>query len=137
MTTKILVIDDDETIRVMLKVFFELEGMECLEAENGQVALLQIRNQLPDLILLDLQMPIMDGWEFARQFRSAISKTIPILIMSGVERAKLQQSKLAVDGYIEKPFDLDRMIALVRRTLSIKDCENKVPQHLTSTFPRE
>ncbi len=115
----VLVIDDDPVIVKLLQVNFELEGYQVLTATDGEAGLRRAREDHPDIVVLDVMMPGMDGIEVAHRLRGEDeTRALPILLLS----AKAQGSDIAegeevADGYVTKPFDsldlLDRVAALL------------------------
>jgi two-component system response regulator MprA len=114
----ILVVDDDASIRQLTMSVFQDEGYEVRVASDGRVALSIVQNEAPRLVVLDLQMPIMDGRTFFRALR-AEGYSAPVLLLSayGAEKAK---AELGADDAIEKPYDIDELLgraqALLQRT---------------------
>ncbi|MEA5042801.1 MAG: response regulator transcription factor [Oscillibacter ruminantium] len=113
----ILIAEDDEDIRAMLRLYLESEGFAVTEAENGTAALLQAREQRPDLILLDIMMPELDGFSVIKALRS--ESNIPILILSArtQDHDKILGLNLGADDYIAKPFNPLEIVARVRALL--------------------
>jgi DNA-binding response OmpR family regulator len=107
---RVLVIEDDRDMREALVEVLQLEGYEVEAAGNGADGLALARSHRPDVILLDLMMPIMSGWEFrAAQLKDARLAQVPVIVMSAYH------SDLDVVESIPKPFHLDDMIAAIRR----------------------
>ena len=75
---RILIVDDDESIRQIVRICLTDEGYDVVEAPNGQVALNKLNEFMPNLILLDLRMPVMDGWEFARRYETLPGPRAPV-----------------------------------------------------------
>ena len=109
---RILVVDDDEPIRALLRAMLELEGYEVMEAENGAEGLLKYQGAPTDLVITDIQMPVMDGLALLRELRRAFP-WVKVLAMSGSRRT-LQQARPLTPFTLEKPLSL----ALVRATVS-------------------
>ena len=108
----VLVVDDELDIRQALAEVLAFEGYEVVAAGDGQDALDKARAFQPRLVLLDLMMPRMNGWEFRRaQKHDPAVARIPVVIIS----AFAPQGELDVAGYIEKPFDLEQLVSAVRR----------------------
>jgi len=117
MTKKILVVDDKKEMRQLLKQYLTQEGFEIVLAENGQKALFIARQEKPDLILLDLMMPEMGGYEFMRLYsREADTPTI-ILTAKLEENDKVLGLELGADDYITKPFSMRELTARIRAVL--------------------
>ena len=110
----VLIVDDDESIREFIAMALEDEGYRTATATNGQVALEVMRHAPPDVILLDMRMPVMDGWEFARAYRAQIASSAPIIVMTAALDAAVSSAEIDAQGYLAKPFALDDLIALVR-----------------------
>jgi CheY-like chemotaxis protein len=109
---KILVVDDDKTIRCCLKDFLELRGYLCLEAENGVQALEVLENQAVDMIITDNQMPLMDGLELIEQVNQDYSgEIIPIFLMTAEVSypVRLRAFKNGVNRVFEKPLDFQEL----------------------------
>jgi two-component system, OmpR family, alkaline phosphatase synthesis response regulator PhoP len=108
---RILVIDDDSDIRDAVTEVLTFEGHEVFSAAEGEQGLVQCRLVRPDLILLDLMMPGMNGWDFLKALRrdEAMAGT-PVVVVSALGRVP----ELPVSGFLPKPFGLDALVALVR-----------------------
>jgi len=121
---RILVVDDDPDVRSFLAAFLELEGFEVGTAGNGVEALHQVDRQQPDVVILDLMMPIMDGWDCCRQLRAdARTCRVPVIIVSASEDHNHRLSEVGANAFIAKPFDLDSLVGCIKRqpTLSHAD----------------
>ena len=115
---KVLIADDDPQILAMISQRLRKRGYEVVEAENGTRAVEQARATHPDVIVLDVLMPGMSGWEVARAVRhDAALKEIPIIVLTAIGHTTNEAtSPLFADEYLDKPFefaDLERKIALV------------------------
>ncbi|MDN3954382.1 response regulator transcription factor [Sporolactobacillus laevolacticus] len=117
---QILIVDDDWKMRNLLRIYFSKEGFDTVEAADGNEALLKIKNHAFDLIILDVMMPEMDGWQVCRSIREV--KSVPILMLTalGETKEKVQGLELGADDYLTKPFDPDELVArvhaLIRRS---------------------
>lgn len=111
----ILVVDDDEIILSTLALCLEDEGYAVVAASNGKEALERVEREHPRLILLDMKMPVMDGWAFATTYRERPGPHAPIIVMTAARDARSRAAEIAADGCLAKPFDLDRLLDLVRR----------------------
>ena len=116
---RILVVDDDENIRQIVRLCLSDEGYAVDEAANGEAALAVIQEFKPRLILLDLRMPVMDGWEFARRYRSTPGPHVPIVAFVAALNATQDCADLEPATILTKPFDLDDLLAAVRNQLSL------------------
>jgi two-component system, OmpR family, alkaline phosphatase synthesis response regulator PhoP len=118
---KILVVEDEDAIRFLLKENLEYEGYEVIEAENGLIGLEHAEKSSPDLILLDLMLPQMSGMEVCKRLRST-GNTVPVIMLTsrGQQMDKVIGLKAGADDYITKPFDIlelcARIEALLRRS---------------------
>lgn len=111
---KVLVVDDDPFIRTLLVAWLQEVGYSVLTAGDGQQALEQVHRERPDIVLLDLMMPRLDGYGVARWLRERTeTKRLPIIVLSADTRASQKLLGLRVDGFISKPFDLDEVLARV------------------------
>ncbi|HET7747439.1 MAG TPA: sigma-54 dependent transcriptional regulator [Vicinamibacteria bacterium] len=119
MKPRVLVVDDEEAIRSSLQMIFEYEGYECLQAANGPAALKIAEREQPDLVLLDIKMPQMDGLEVLRELK-ARDNPPPVVILSGhgTVQAAVEATKLGAFDFIEKPPDKDRILLAARNALS-------------------
>jgi DNA-binding response OmpR family regulator len=103
--SKVLVLDDDNALLRLLRLTLTSEGFEVITASNGLEGLEKVDREPPDVILLDLEMPVMDGRTFFRELRKQGNDT-PVLILSAYG-AREAQRELHADGSLEKPFDAD------------------------------
>ena len=108
----ILVVDDDAAVREVVRVNLELEGYTVREAENAEEGLEAVAGEAPDLILVDVLMPQVDGWEMLRRMQEAYgSGAIPVVMFSGsAEDARDEAATRGATGFVGKPFDLDRLV---------------------------
>jgi DNA-binding response OmpR family regulator len=112
-----MVVDDDAGIRRMLKVNLEQEGFRIVTANNGREALFVLRQEKPDLIILDLMMPEMGGYEFMRAY-SQESDTPVIMLTAKIEETdKVLGLEFGADDYLTKPFSMRELIARIRALL--------------------
>ncbi len=117
MPKTILVVDDKANIREMVRDYLTEENFRVVVAENGQQALSTARQEKPDLILLDIMMPKMDGYEFLRAYRKEQSTPIILLTARLEETDKVLGLELGADDYITKPFGMREMVARIRAVL--------------------
>jgi two-component system chemotaxis response regulator CheY len=110
----ILVVDDDASIRQTVREILDLEGYPVETASDGREALRQVERHEPSLVLLDMRMPGLDGWGFAREIRQR-GIELPILVMTAAENARSWADEIGADGYVAKPFELDELLAAVER----------------------
>jgi CheY-like chemotaxis protein len=110
---RVLVVDDDASIRELLSTALEDDGYEVVPATNGQDALAVVERWRPDVIVLDLMMPIMDGWTFAKRLREL--DEIPIVVLSAVNDIARHAKSVGAAEVVGKPFDLDQLLPKVAR----------------------
>jgi CheY-like chemotaxis protein len=115
---RVLVVDDDPTIRETLEFAFLTEGYEVQAAANGQEALLAARTLQPNVIFLDLYMPVMDGWTFATAYREQPGPRAALVVMSATVDARGAAEEFGAMAYVGKPFDLDEMFALAEQAVT-------------------
>jgi len=113
----ILVVDDEPAIRRLLRSSLAANDYRSVEAENGRAALEAIRRDKPDLVILDLGLPDMDGLEVIRAVRAA--SPVPIIVLSSREdeRGKVAALDLGADDYVTKPFGVEELVARIRTAL--------------------
>lgn len=110
----VLVVDDDESIVEVLRELLESEGYAVTTAANGAEALAAIEHRAPSLVLLDMRMPVMDGWSFARTLRER-RLDVPVVVMTAAENARRWADEIGADGYLAKPFDIEEVLDTVER----------------------
>jgi two-component system, OmpR family, response regulator MtrA len=117
---RILVVDDQPDIRLMCRVNLQLEGYEVLEAADGDAGLEMVRLERPDLVLLDVMMPGLDGWQFMKESKAdpALSEIPIVLLTARVQREDEIRGWLSgAADYLPKPFNPSTLTEVVRRTL--------------------
>jgi DNA-binding response OmpR family regulator len=118
--TKVLVIDDEPPIRLLCRVNLEAEGMQVVEAENGPAGLQKAREEDPDVVLLDVMMPGLDGWRVAQELlESEQTAEIPIIFLTARAEFRDRAKGLDIGGvdYVTKPFNPLELAPLVRQLL--------------------
>jgi CheY-like chemotaxis protein len=110
----VLVVDDDTSILDTVSSILSGEGYDVVSASTGEEALAAVARTRPALILLDMRMPVMDGWAVARALRERGIK-VPIVVMTAAESAKRWADEVGAEGYLAKPFGLDELLATVER----------------------
>ncbi|MCC6557325.1 MAG: response regulator [Polyangiaceae bacterium] len=112
MTTRkqILIVDDEPEIREMLEITLADEGYDVMSAANGAAALALLECHRPDLILLDMRMPVMDGWGFAREYAARPGPHAPIVVMTAAVDASRWAREAGARAALAKPFDLNRLL---------------------------
>ncbi len=127
--SKILVVDDDLNICELLKLYLENDGYTVFTANDGQAAVDTFKNKTPDLVLLDIMLPKMDGWQVCREIRKTSSAPIIMLTAKGETFDKVLGLELGADDYVVKPFDakevMARVKAVLRRTKGEQDSSDE------------
>jgi CheY-like chemotaxis protein len=112
----ILVVEDDIELQEGIKFYLEFENYKVLIANNGLEALKILETApLPNLILLDMKMPVMDGWEFATAFHKIYKKGPPILVMTAAPNAEERAREVKSDDWVPKPFSLDILLSKIKK----------------------
>lgn len=117
--SRVLIVDDEADNRDLIVKVLSKEGMEVYEAENGEEALQMLASKEIDLILMDLMMPVMDGFETITHIRQTKSSRLPIITISAIndQGAIMQAKRLGADDYLTKPYDLVTMVQAVKGAL--------------------
>src|SRR3954447_26088577 len=119
MTLRVLVVEDDDSIALVIQDLFESEGFEVQRAPNGRDGLTLLQDFRPHVIVLDLMMPVLDGWGFRaeqRQLPSQLSQ-VPVIILSGARDAAAAATDLDAASLVVKPFALEALIDAVHSAL--------------------
>lgn len=114
MALRVLVADDDASIRTLLREVLEEDGFTVDEAEDGGDALARIRGARPDVLLLDLNMPHVTGWDVFAQLKS-LPHAPPVVLMSGMQWAQFEMDRLGAAAGLIKPFSVDEVLTTVER----------------------
>jgi two-component system, OmpR family, KDP operon response regulator KdpE len=136
----ILVVDDEPQIRRVLRTTLSAEGYTILEARDGTEALEKVRNAKPDLILLDMNMPGLDGLQTCREIRSDSEVPIIMLTVRSAEKDKVRALDAGADDYVVKPFGIQELLArvraLLRRAAEGQDAATLVSKELNFDFEK-
>ncbi len=127
MTRTILVVDDKPNVRTLVREYLAEQGFRVLVADNGQNALYEARHEKPDLILLDIMMPTMDGYEFIRTYRKESETPIILLTAKLEESDKVIGLELGADDYITKPFGMRELLARIKTVLRRAGMKTSAP----------
>ena len=118
---KVLIVDDDQNICELLRLYIEKEGFQVSMAHDGRSAVTQFESENPDIVLLDIMLPELDGWQVCREIRKRSSCPIIMLTAKGETFDKVLGLELGADDYVVKPFEakevIARMKAVLRRTV--------------------
>ena len=114
---KILIADDEAQIREILRIYFEKEGFEVIEAEDGAAAILKVQSEKPDILLLDIMMPVLDGIEVCKQVRKMTDLPIIMVTAKDEDDDRIAGLEIGADDYITKPFNSREVVAMVKAVL--------------------
>lgn len=114
---RVLIVEDDDGIRSFVTAVLEDAGYEVMEAANGVEALQHIEQQSPEAILLDMKMPVMDGWTFAARYRAKSEQRAPIIVMTAAHDARARAHEVDATDVLGKPFDITDLLTTVARVL--------------------
>jgi len=130
MGVTIMIVDDEEQMRELVKTFLQNEGYTVLQASNGMEALSKIHKKMPDLLLVDIMMPYMDGFAFAEEVKK--THNIPLIFLSakGDEWDKVHGLRIGGDDYIVKPFHAGELLARIESVLR----RSKIAARSTAPF---
>jgi DNA-binding response OmpR family regulator len=128
---KILIIDDDPALIDFLKVLLESEGYETFSAADGKNGLREIGTRQPDLVLLDYQLPDMNGLEVLSQTNQAYEKALVVMLTGkGSEEVAVECMKAGAADYVVKPFDNQRLVSVIRKALRAREGLQRVKSTL-------
>ena len=115
---KILIADDNEGVRKFLSLMLAEEGFTLQEAATGKEALEKIKQDMPDIILLDCKMPVMDGFEtYARLKQNPETRSIPVIFCTSMPARDIKERIYEADDYIEKPFSMEELMRKISTVL--------------------
>jgi two-component system chemotaxis response regulator CheY len=117
-SSDVLVVEDDPWIRDAIEWALEVDGYTVATAENGQAALNLLDREQTRLILLDMRMPVMDGWTFARAYRERKGPHAPIVVITAAHDAERWAKEIEAVAHLAKPFEVDDLRQLVERYAS-------------------
>lgn len=126
---KILVVDDDINICELLRLYIEKEGFDVVIANDGGQAITKFRTEKPDLIMLDIMLPVFDGWQVCREVRKTSQCPIIMLTAKGEVFDKVLGLELGADDYVVKPFETKEIVARIKAVLRrVKDQNASIEQ---------
>ena len=127
MSHKILVVDDEKIMRDILTSFLERENYEVISASEGQEAVEIAKREHPDVILLDVRMPEIDGIETCKRLKAELTtKSIPVIMISGVGESMMEAVEAGAEDFLNKPFALAEVFTRVRSALRIRNLGNEI-----------
>ena len=121
MAKKALIVEDDENISELLRLYLERDGFEVLQAMDGGRGVDLARSSEPDIVLLDIMLPVKDGWQVCREIRGFSKSPIVMLTAKGETRDKVAGLEMGADDYITKPFEIKELLARVHAVLRRTD----------------
>ena len=130
MPKKILIVEDEANIRELLRLYLEREGYTVLEAENGVEGIKKWKSDKPDMLLLDVMMPVMDGWAVCREIRAESDVPIIMLTAKGETADRVSGLEMGADDYIVKPFEMKELIARINAVLRRTEIPNDTSKKL-------
>jgi CheY-like chemotaxis protein len=107
------VVEDDSDLVALMELVLTDAGYQVRTAPEGGAAHARVAEQMPGLILLDMRMPGMNGWEFAREFRARHGRAAPIVVVTAAENARARAAEVEADGWLSKPFEIDDVLRIV------------------------
>ena len=135
MSQKVLVVEDDINIAELLRLYLQKDGFEVSHAADGGKAVEMAREIQPDLVLLDIMLPVMDGWQVCRELRKTMKMPIIMLTAKGETEDKVSGLEMGADDYIVKPFEVKELLARVHAVLRRTGDDGK-PKSKKLTFDR-
>jgi CheY-like chemotaxis protein len=114
----VLVVDDDDVVCDLLREALTDDGYAVATVPHGAAALELVKHHQPAVIIVDLRMPIMDGWAFVDQYRRVAKPPASILLLSALKDVEESAKRLGADGFIRKPFELTEVSAAIERCIS-------------------
>jgi CheY-like chemotaxis protein len=114
----VLIVDDDDDMREVVELVLNTAGYATRTAQNGAQALEAVAQAMPALILLDVLMPVMDGCQFAREFRTRYGGGVPIVIVTAAEHVRDRCRAIDVAEVLKKPFDLGELLRVVAKNVA-------------------
>jgi putative two-component system response regulator len=121
MPIKVLLVDDDDMLRNMTEMLLSKQGFEVVTAENGEKTIQQLKVMLPDVILMDVMMPDMDGFSVCREIRAnPVTAGIPIIMLTALDNPenKVKGFEGGADDYLAKPFEIAELTARIKHITS-------------------
>ena len=136
MAISVLIIEDDKNIQDLLKLYLEKEGYVVAVADDGGQGLSKFRSMKPDLVLLDVMMPVLNGWEVCKAIRAESNTPVIMLTAKGELDDKITGLKAGADDYVTKPFEMRELIARIEAVLRRSDSLNAEQKSRRLTFDK-
>jgi CheY-like chemotaxis protein len=115
MSASILVVEDDPDLLALVEMILSDAGYPVRTARDGRAALARVAEEMPALVFLDMRMPGMNGWEFAREFRARYGRAAPIVVVTAAENARGRAEEIGAEGWLAKPFELEDVLRAAER----------------------
>jgi DNA-binding response OmpR family regulator len=135
MSSKLMIVDDDKTLLKFLQEYLEGDGFDVITVDGGTKALKAFYSERPDLIILDIMMPGMDGWEVCARIREMADTPIILLTAKTGEADKMRGFRLGVDDYVIKPFSMAELTARIKAVLARASKESDEDEQILSVGP--
>ena len=136
MPKKVLIVEDDNNIAQLLQLYLEKEGFETSVAKDGSRGMEQFRTFQPDLVLLDIMMPVMDGWTVLRKIRETDATPVIMLTAKGELEDRVTGLESGADDYIVKPFEMKEVLARIHAVLRRTGAEEDTPEGKKLSFDK-
>ena len=136
MAVSVLIVEDDANIRELLQLYLEKEGYAVTVAGDGGQGLVKFRAIHPDIVLLDVMMPVMDGWNLCKAIRAEGNTPVIMLTAKGEIDDKVTGLKAGADDYITKPFEMKELLARIEAVLRRADRGGEAPKARRLTFDK-
>ena len=131
---KILIVDDEPNICEIIRLYVEKEGYDAIIANDGGKAVEKYKSEAPDLVLLDIMLPVKDGWQVCREIRAVGNAPIIMLTAKGETFDKVLGLELGADDYMVKPFEPKELVARIKAVLRRSDFRNNEPEESELLF---
>ena len=136
MAKKVLVVEDDGNLSELLRLYLEKDGFEVFQAEDGGEGLRMAQDKNPDLILLDLMLPVVDGWVVCSEIRKTSKVPIIMLTAKGETFDKITGLEMGADDYVTKPFEVKELMARIHAVMRRANGEPAQPAEKKLTFDK-
>ncbi|MDR0952376.1 MAG: response regulator transcription factor [Oscillospiraceae bacterium] len=136
MAKKALIIEDDSNIAQLLRLYLEKDGFETISAADGGLGVQRALDEEPDIILLDIMLPVLDGWQVCRKIRETSKVPIIMLTAKGETFDKVTGLEMGADDYVVKPFEIKELIARIHAVMRRYEPEEAVVVEKKLTFDR-
>jgi len=111
----VLIVDDDPDMVTIIRIMLDDAGYQVRSARNGKEALESVATKMPAVVLLDILMPVMDGWQCARELRARYGRRVPIVVVTAAEHAGARAEQVGCDDVLAKPSEMAELLRIVAR----------------------